>query len=160
MINSGITTYEIYKFEYTQIISITIFENIPTIIIQIIFITKYEYNILSLISIIFSGFSVLITILNYFMNRERVNEAIPVSYFISFKVDNKYYNDIMKKIGLHRKLKEKIFDIIGSTKFSDMDIGSVYVTRFRDQYLTKIHCLSRINDKTTFQFDVETVKNV
>ena len=158
--DSGITSYEIYKFEYIKIVSITLFENIPTLIIQIIFITKYEFNIISLVSIVFSVFSVLITLLNYFMNRERVNESIPVSFFISFKVKNENSGKIKSKIGLQRKLKVKIFNIVGSKKFNDVDIGSINVTPFRDEYLTEIHCLSRMNDSKTFQFDPETVRNV
>ena len=163
--NSGITSYEIFTFEYIKIISITIFENIPTILIQIIFMIQYEYNILSLVSIIFSGFSIFITILNYFMNRERVNESIPVSCFIVFKVDNKHKDKIKAKIGLQRQLKEKIFNIIGSTNFNDIEIGSINMTPFRNKYFTKIHCISRINKETIndtkpFQFDPETVTNV
>ena len=158
--NSGITSYEIYKFEYIKIISITISENIPTLIIQIMFISLYEFNVLSLVSIIFSSFSVLITLLNYFMNRERLNESIPVSYFVSFQINEKYYNKINTKIGLQTKLKDKIFNIIGSGKYNDIEIGSIITKRIRNNYLTKIHFISRMNQETEFDFDAETIQKV
>ena len=159
--NSGITSYEIYKFEYIKIISITLFENIPTLAIQIIFIIKYEYNILSLLSTIFTGFSILITILSYFMNRELVHDAIPVSYFISFKVPILYYKKIInKKIGLQRKLKNNIYDIIGSRKFNDIEVGNIDAERVKNGYIIQIHFISRIHDVNKFDFDPETVKHV
>ena len=163
MFDSGVTSHEItYEFGYVKLISITIFENIPSLMIQILFTLNYEFTILSVVSIIFSGYSIVVSIMNHCMINASSKSGTPTSYSITFGIDveEEVFEELIKpKLGLHSALQTKIRSKIGTLQ-NDLEIGCIDHDNvpLKTGYNVRVHCLSKIHDK--FKWNEATLKKV
>ena len=145
ILNSGLSTFELTALSDIRVVTTVLTENGPQLLVQLLFsyaINKFTQN--TLLAFATSIMSIVASILNYCINKDKAGQAKDIYYYFQIKLkpgNEAKLSDSEKKIiklrrNLRAKLAKKIIKIYGDIDIASFEIG--YVTIRNDNFVVRI----------------------